>query len=193
VNLANSALDVEAQFVSLPSGDSFVLISNTSAGAVQGTFKNLPDGAPLLIKGFPFRITYMGGDGNDVALTKAPPVLFTEEGMSNRAVALDSVTFVRGPFKILTDNNFSADHHTRLILLTSNLDLTQPDPLLLTVQAAEFNLEVESVGKLTAAANGIEGSYIVIRLPDFLPPSDYQLSFTLRGVKSNTGILSISP
>ena len=46
----------------------------------------------------------------------------------NRAVALDSMTFVRGPFRILDDHNLSADHHTRAIIFTSNLGLTQPNP-----------------------------------------------------------------
>src|SRR5262249_2971488 len=126
-------------------------------------------------------------------LTKAPPILFTEEGASSRAVTLDSVTFVRGPLPLNTDHNFSADHRTRVILLTSSLGLSQPDSSVLSVQVGGFNLEIESVGTLTASANGIDCSYIVLRLPDFLPPGDYQMAFTLRGVTSNTGVLSISP
>lgn len=118
-------------------------------------------------------------------------MLFVEEGTSNRAVALDSVTFLRSPFRILTENNFSADHHTRLILLTSNLGLTQPDPSVLTVQAAGFNLPVENVGSLSGT--GMEGSFIIVRLPDGLPSGDLPMAFTLRGVMSNTTILGISP
>jgi len=193
VNLADSSLNVEALFTTPPPGNSFTIINKTSAGPIPGTFKDLPEGATLLIKGFPFRISYIGGDGNDVVLTKAPPVLLNEEGANSRAAVLDSVTFVRGPFKILTDHNFSADHHTRLVLFTSNLELTQPDPSLLTVQAGAFILEVEKVGTLTKAANGIDCSYIVVRLRDSLTPGNYQLSFTLRGVTSNAGVLSISP
>jgi len=192
VTLGNSVLDVKALFASQPSGDNFIVINKTSAGSVQGNFKNLPEGATLMIKGVPFRISYIGGDGNDVVLSKAPPVLLIEEGTTH-AVTLDSVTLVSGPFKILTEHNFSADHHTRVLLFTSNLGLTQPDPSVLTVQAGQFNLEVENVGTLKAAANGIDCSYIVVRLPDSLPPGDYQISFTLRGVASNTGVLSISP
>ena len=37
---------------------------------------------------------------------------------------------------ILDDLNFSADHHTRVIIFTSNLGLTQPNPAVLTVQPA---------------------------------------------------------
>jgi uncharacterized protein (TIGR03437 family) len=101
------------------------------------------------------------------------------------------VTFVRGPFPILTSYNCSTDGHTRVILFTSSLGLTQPDPLVLTVQAAGINLTVEGVSPVSGVA-GL-GSYIVVRLPDGLPPGDLPLVVTLRGAMSNTAILSISP
>jgi uncharacterized protein (TIGR03437 family) len=111
----------------------------------------------------------------------------------NRALALDSVTQVRGPFPVLTDRNFSADRHTRVILFTSNLGLTQPDPSMLTVQAAGFPLLVENVGPVSGVS-GLDGSYIVVRLPDGLPPGDLPLTVTLRGVvSSNAPTISISP
>jgi hypothetical protein len=118
--------------------------------------------------------------------------LLIEEGTINRAVALDSVTFVRGPFRVLTDHNFSADHHTRVILFTSNLGLSQPDPSVLSVQASGFPLMVENVGPLLGVP-GLVASYIVVRLPDGLPPGDLLLTITLRGVTSNIATLSISP
>jgi len=192
VTLGNSVLDVKALFSSQPSGDNFIVINKTSAGAVQGNFKNLPEGATLMIKGVPFRISYIGGDGNDIVLTKAPPILFMEEGASNRAVVLDSVTFVRDPLPLSTDHNFSADHRTRVVLLTSNLGLNQPDPSVLTVQAAGFNLTVEGVGPFPGV-NGLDGSYIVVRLPEGLPTGDLPMAITLRGMTSNTAILRISP
>jgi hypothetical protein len=192
VNLANSALDVEVAPNSTPSGDSFIIINKTSAGAVQGNFKNLPEGATLMAKGFPFRISYAGGDGNDVVLTLLPPILFIEQGTTNRAVTLDSVTFVRGPLPLNTEQNFSTDHRTRVVLLTSSLGLTQPDPSVLTVQAAGFNLTVEGVGSIKGVT-GLDGSYIVVRLPEGLPTGDLPMAITLRGMTSNTAILSIGP
>jgi hypothetical protein len=119
------------------------------------------------------------------------PLVLKEEG-TNNGVALDSVTFVRGPFKILNPNNFSADQHKRIVLFTSDLGLTQPNASLLSVQASGVNLPVENVGPLTGVA-GLNGSYIIVRLPDALPTGDLQLSFTLRGLMSNMGTLSISP
>jgi uncharacterized protein (TIGR03437 family) len=115
-----------------------------------------------------------------------------EEGSNNRAVALDSVTFVRGPFSVLTDYNCSADGHTRVILFTSSLGLSQPNASALTVQAMGIYLTVESVGPVSGVT-GFVASYIVVRLPDGLPPGDLPLVVTLNGAMSNTATLSISP
>src|SRR5207244_2543834 len=46
------------------------------------------------------------------------PTIIVEEG-SNRIAAIDSVTFVRGPFTLSDDHNFSSDHRTRIIFFTS--------------------------------------------------------------------------
>jgi len=120
------------------------------------------------------------------------PTILVEEGTANRAVALDSVTFVRSPFRIINDHNFSIDHHTRVIIFTSNLGLTQPNPAVLSVQASGFDLTVENVEPFTGV-NGFNGSYIVVRLPDGLPPGDLSLTVTLNGNMSNITTISISP
>src|SRR5262245_15271290 len=53
-------------------GQQFTIIKNDGADAVQGTFKGLPDGFRLgsnfLGSSFNAKITYHGGDGNDVAI-----------------------------------------------------------------------------------------------------------------------------
>ena len=121
------------------------------------------------------------------------PTIFTEQGATNRAVALDSVTRVRGPFRVVTDNNFSADHHTRVILFTSDLGMTQPDPTQLIVRAGGVMLAVESVGPVVGVG-GMSASYIVVRLPDGLPTGELPLVITLRGFTSaNSPTLSIAP
>ena len=121
------------------------------------------------------------------------PSIFTEQGATNRAVALDSVTRVRGPFRVLTDNNFSADHHTRVILFTSALGMTQPDSTQLIVRAGGVTLTVENVGPVVGVS-GMSASYIIVRLPDGLPAGDLPLVITLRGFTSvNSPTLSIAP
>ena len=125
--------------------------------------------------------------------TPQGPTIFVEEGTLNQAVALDSVTHVRGPFPILTEHNFSADHHTRVILFTSDLGLSQPDPSRLTVTAGGTFLTIENVGPFTGIP-GLAASYIVVRLPDGLPPGDLSLVVTLNGAAStNSTTIAISP
>lgn len=52
----------------LASAANLVIIDNSSANAVTGAFKNLPELGLVQVKGYNFRITYKGGDGNDVVL-----------------------------------------------------------------------------------------------------------------------------
>lgn len=49
--------------------DSFTIIDNDAADAVTGTFKDKAEGATFTVSGITFKITYKGGDGNDVVLT----------------------------------------------------------------------------------------------------------------------------
>ena len=50
------------------------------------------------------------------------PTLLTEAN-TNRALALDSVTFVRDPFSLTTPVNFSLDQRTRLLLFALGLEI----------------------------------------------------------------------
>jgi hypothetical protein len=60
-------------------GESFVVIDNDGADPVVGTFRLLPEGAIMGADSVAFQITYKGGTGNDVVLTRvaAPPLLIT--------------------------------------------------------------------------------------------------------------------
>ena len=138
---------------------------------------------------------YNAGVASMVGKCPAPvrPSIFTEQGSTNRVAALDSVTMVRGPFRVLTNHNFSADHHTRVILFTSDLGMTQPDATQLIVRAGGVMLAVENVGPVVGVS-GMTASYIIVRLPDGLPAGDLPLVITLRGVTSvNSPTLSIAP
>jgi hypothetical protein len=50
-------------------GTTFILISNTAATPIAGTFANLPDGLIVTIDGNHLQASYQGGDGNDLTLT----------------------------------------------------------------------------------------------------------------------------
>ena len=56
----------------LRQGMVLILISNTSANPISGTFSNMPDGAIVTINGNNFQASYSGGDGNDLTLTVVP-------------------------------------------------------------------------------------------------------------------------
>lgn len=53
-------------------GDTFTIIDNKDTSHIMGTggtFKDLPEGAEITVSGVTFKISYVGGDGNDVVLT----------------------------------------------------------------------------------------------------------------------------
>ncbi len=57
----------------LSPGASFVIISNSGSAAVIGAFADLPQDAVFASGGQWWRVSYTGGNGNDVALTALPP------------------------------------------------------------------------------------------------------------------------
>jgi hypothetical protein len=53
----------------IPAGTQLLTIDNDSTDPIVGIFAGLPEGSIVTAGGEPFRITYVGGDGNDVVLT----------------------------------------------------------------------------------------------------------------------------
>ncbi len=53
----------------LAMGQTFVVLNNTAATPIQGTFSNLADGTTLNSGNNKFQASYEGGDGNDLTLT----------------------------------------------------------------------------------------------------------------------------
>ena len=68
-NLASATLLATLGFPSAIS-NVFTIIDNDGTDGVTNTFFNLPEGATVNISGTPFRISYVGGTGNDVTLTQ---------------------------------------------------------------------------------------------------------------------------
>jgi hypothetical protein len=56
----------------LPPGTVFIVINNTAASPIEGTFNNLPDDGVITVNGNSFQASYDGGDGNDLTLTVVP-------------------------------------------------------------------------------------------------------------------------
>src|SRR5204862_3883312 len=70
VNLGGATL-VATGTISTVTGSQIVIINNDGADAVNGTFGSLAEGGAVIVNGHEFRITYHGGDGNDVVLRPA--------------------------------------------------------------------------------------------------------------------------
>jgi autotransporter-associated beta strand protein len=68
-NLASATLIASLGFGSAIS-NVFTIIDNDGSDAITNTFFGLPEGATVNISGTPFRISYVGGTGNDVTLTQ---------------------------------------------------------------------------------------------------------------------------
>jgi hypothetical protein len=124
----------------------------------------------------------------------APPLLLTEEN-TNRAIGLDSVTFVRDPFPQTNLNNFSFDQRTRIMLFAIGLDLMPGENTsVVTAQAEDgggkiYPLKVEYVAKVP----GFDWlTQVGIKLPDdALNAGDVLVSISLRGAISNKAVIGI--
>jgi hypothetical protein len=181
----------------------------TPTGFVNGDTSSVLSGAPSLtttatqnspVGSYPITITqgtlaaadYSFSFVNGTLIVTEPaPVILLETG-TNNAAAVDSVTFVRGPFRVMDNFNFSGDHLTRLIIFTA--PLANPDSTL-KVFASGHELTVENFGSVTGVP-GLSASYIVVKLDPILTgsgPIDYDLTVRLRGVTSNTATLTIMP
>ena len=122
------------------------------------------------------------------------PLIITEE-TTGRAAALDSLLLLSEPFPLENLNNFSSDHHTRVMLFAVGIDLLpQENASSVQVQIEDtqhrvYVLPVEDVSKLP----GFEWlTQVVVRLPDTIDiEGDYQISITFRGVTGNKPLIRI--
>ncbi|HUR82080.1 MAG TPA: hypothetical protein VM733_15045, partial [Thermoanaerobaculia bacterium] len=69
VTLNNSWLSLSVPSGSIANGQSFVIIDNDGNDPVSGTFSGLAEGATINVGGATLKLTYTGGDGNDVVLS----------------------------------------------------------------------------------------------------------------------------
>jgi autotransporter-associated beta strand protein len=70
VTLGDSALALNLPFdFGALAATEVVLVNKVQAGPILGTFSGLPEGAEITTGAFAFRVTYVGGDGNDIVLT----------------------------------------------------------------------------------------------------------------------------
>jgi hypothetical protein len=126
--------------------------------------------------------------------TTSPPTLLTEAN-TNRAIALDSVTFMRDPFPVSSFLSFSLDQRTRIMLFATGLELMPGEGIsVVTAQAEDsahqtYPLIVEYVGKVPDLDWCTQ---VNVRLPDGLAgASDILVSISVRGAVSNKVVVGI--
>jgi hypothetical protein len=81
--------------------DTYTLINNDGTDAVVGTFAGLPQGTAVALSGLPYRISYAGGTGNDVTLTRLAHAGVASVAVNGGAVQRSRVTEVTVTFNTL--------------------------------------------------------------------------------------------
>jgi hypothetical protein len=141
----------------------------------------------------PTNATISDGQSIGTIVDDDAPVLATEVN-SQRAIALDTVVFLRDPFPITNEHYFDVDKRTRVSLFAPNIELKQG--LVITAQAVDsqqvtHQLQLEFVGGLPTFLGFTQ---IVVKLPDGIAiPGDLRVTITVRDKTSNVALISINP
>jgi glucose/arabinose dehydrogenase len=141
----------------------------------------------------PNNATISDAQGVGTIVDDDAPVLATEEN-SQRAVALDTVLFLRDPFMVTNEHYFGADKRTRVALFATNLKLREG--LVITAQAVDsqqvtHQLPVEFVDGLETFVGFTQ---IVVKLPEGIATvGDLQMTITVRNKISNVALISVKP
>jgi uncharacterized protein (TIGR03437 family) len=161
--------------------------------AVNGDLMNEPDVTFNVNLSAATNATIADNQGVGTIVDEDAPILATEEN-SQRAIAIDAVTFVRDPFAVTNLHYFGADKRSRVVLFPTNLKLTPG--LVVTAQAVDsqqvnHSLPVEFVGSLPAFLGFTQ---VVVRLPDgIVNAGDLRVSITVRGRTSDSVLVGVTP
>jgi uncharacterized protein (TIGR03437 family) len=119
------------------------------------------------------------------------------EGNTERAIALESVTFTREPYSLVAAHNFSPDGRARLMLFASDLPLAPGGDLsTITAEAADsqgraYRLPLEYVGKVPNLASLTQ---LIIKLPAELENAgEIRVSIAVGGIVSNRVLITVKP
>jgi probable HAF family extracellular repeat protein len=134
----------------------------------------------------------LNGEDRAFLLTPTEPLLLTDQ--TNHVIALESVSFLSGPFRALTSHNLSSDQRTRVTLITRNIDIIASENISPVVQAEDtqhnvFVLPIEYFASVPKAEWLIQ---IVVRLPDNMTPGDFEISVSFRNRASKRGLLTVT-
>lgn len=124
------------------------------------------------------------------------PILLTRED-SQRALALDSVTWTTEPFAITNIHNLSSDQRSRVSLFAVNIDLAAGETSSVIEAQAEdsggqvFPLTIEYFGPVP---NFGWLKQVIVKLPNQIANSvEIRVSLKVRGTVGNTVIVKVKP
>jgi hypothetical protein len=142
-------------------GTPFVIIDNDGSSPVNGTFANLPEGTQITVGGQTFTISYHGGDGNDVVLTRAdlgPPTvggLQVNDGLDQRSEVRSIAVTFSGPVTFAGGNgNAAAAFELQHVQTGNNVALGATD---LTDSQGRTVVTLSFSGAETDAVSAING------------------------------------
>jgi probable HAF family extracellular repeat protein len=201
-----NALNNVGQIVGVSSNSSFSSADQRafiySNGAMQDLNLMIPAGSGWVLKiatdindaGQIVGNGVKNGEDRAFLLTPTQPMLMVDP--ANKAITVESVSFLAGPFRPATPHNLSADKRTRITLLTRNVDIIAGENIPpLTVEAEDsshntFALPVEFAARIPGASWLTQ---IIVRLPDGLTTGDLQIRVSYRGFTSNQGTITVLP
>ena len=175
--------DVSGQPHQVTSAVSFSVVAGNVYRIVVDGFDNGNDGGDM----GPLKLDWFQSSCDEPARFLIP-----ENSNPNLIAAIDSVTFVRGPFHINNANNFSSGQRTFIMFFINGLSYTPADnPDIVTVQAGPWGLFPSGIGALTG--RGFSATYVIAALPPGMPAGDYPMRVVVHGVPcSNSPLLSIA-
>jgi Calx-beta domain len=144
----------------------------------------------------PVNATIADGQGVGTIVDDDALILLTEANVQ-RAVALDSVLFVRDSLPVANTLNFSSDHLTRVSLFAIGVKLSQGENASAITATAEDSqgtirpLECEFVGRVPT----YDWLYqVVLKLNSQITTTgDIKIKITLHGETSNTVLVGVRP
>lgn len=143
VTIDGATLNTSGTVSGTGSGDTVVLINNDGADPVSGTFAGLTEGADVTINGELFRISYNGGDGNDV-------VLVVPNGTIN--IVKDTVPDGGQDFEYTTTGGLAPATFS----LDDDADGTLSNTQTFTVAAGSYTVSETAVASYTTSLNCVD-------------------------------------
>lgn len=189
VTLEANADDVDGSIVKVEFTSGGNVIGQASTYPYRFTWQNLSGG------GYTVSATATDNEGAKTTsrsvsfvITGGAPQLLTDAN-NGRAAILESVTFIKEPFPVVSEHSLASDRRTRLILLGLNLELKFGETVSAITAQAEDSQQTNYVLPVEAVRNVPSFPWltqVIVKLPDELQGvGDVWVSVSLRGTRSN--------